>query len=69
MRRDLFRYVADAGRPVDVAELTAHLGLHHTPCASTSPSSSRRDRERVDGLVRRAPRRARCRLRCHAEDG
>jgi predicted ArsR family transcriptional regulator len=29
MRHDLFRYVADAGRPVDVAELTAHLGLHH----------------------------------------
>jgi predicted ArsR family transcriptional regulator len=29
MRHDLFRYLADAGRPVDVAELTAHLGLHH----------------------------------------
>ena len=28
-RHELFRYVADAGRPVDVAELTAHLGLHH----------------------------------------
>ena len=28
-RHELFRYVADAGRPVDVAELTEHLGLHH----------------------------------------
>lgn len=28
-RHELFRYIADAGRPVDVAELTAHLGLHH----------------------------------------
>jgi predicted ArsR family transcriptional regulator len=29
MRHELFRYLADAGRPVDVAELTAHLGVHH----------------------------------------
>ena len=28
-RHELFRYIADAGRPVDVAELTKHLGLHH----------------------------------------
>ena len=28
-RHELFRYIADAGRPADVAELTAHLGLHH----------------------------------------
>jgi predicted ArsR family transcriptional regulator len=28
-RHELFRYIADAGRPVDVAELTAHLALHH----------------------------------------
>jgi predicted ArsR family transcriptional regulator len=28
-RHKLFRYIADAGRPVDVAELTGHLGLHH----------------------------------------
>jgi predicted ArsR family transcriptional regulator len=28
-RHELFRYVVDAGRPVDVAELTEHLGLHH----------------------------------------
>lgn len=28
-RHEIFRYVADAGRPVDVAELTAHLGLNH----------------------------------------
>jgi predicted ArsR family transcriptional regulator len=28
-RYQLFRYIADAGRPVDVAELTGHLGLHH----------------------------------------
>ena len=28
-RHELFRYIADAGRPVDVAELTEHLGLHH----------------------------------------
>lgn len=28
-RHDLFRYIVDAGRPVDVAELTGHLGLHH----------------------------------------
>ncbi len=28
-RHELFRYIADAERPVDVAELTAHLGLHH----------------------------------------
>lgn len=28
-RHELFRYTADAGRPVDVAELTEHLGLHH----------------------------------------
>jgi predicted ArsR family transcriptional regulator len=25
----VFRYIADAARPVDVAELTEHLGLHH----------------------------------------
>lgn len=28
-RHETFRYIADAGRPVDVAELTAHLGLNH----------------------------------------
>jgi predicted ArsR family transcriptional regulator len=28
-RHELFRYIADAERPVDVAELTVHLGLHH----------------------------------------
>jgi predicted ArsR family transcriptional regulator len=28
-RHDIFRYVADAGAPVDVAELTAHFGLNH----------------------------------------
>lgn len=28
-RHELFRYVAAAGLPVDVAELTEHLGLHH----------------------------------------
>ena len=28
-RHELFRYVVGAGRPVDVAELTEHLGLHH----------------------------------------
>jgi predicted ArsR family transcriptional regulator len=28
-RHDVFRYLADAERPVDVAELTEHLGLHH----------------------------------------
>jgi predicted ArsR family transcriptional regulator len=28
-RHEVFRYIADAGRPVDVAELTDHLGLHH----------------------------------------
>ena len=28
-RHQLFRYIADADRPVDVAELTEHLGLHH----------------------------------------
>ncbi|MAT04022.1 MAG: hypothetical protein CL424_03140, partial [Acidimicrobiaceae bacterium] len=28
-RHELFRYVADADRPVGVAELTDHLGLHH----------------------------------------
>jgi predicted ArsR family transcriptional regulator len=28
-RHELFRYIADTGRPVDVAELTEHLGLHH----------------------------------------
>lgn len=28
-RHEMFRYVADAERPVDVAELTEHLGLHH----------------------------------------
>jgi predicted ArsR family transcriptional regulator len=28
-RYAIFRYVADAGRPVDVAELTAHLELNH----------------------------------------
>jgi predicted ArsR family transcriptional regulator len=28
-RHEMFRYIADAGRPVDVAELTDHLGLHH----------------------------------------
>lgn len=28
-RHELFRYIADAARPVDIAELTEHLGLHH----------------------------------------
>src|SRR6187551_1251880 len=28
-RHEIFRYIADAGRPVDVAELTEHLGLNH----------------------------------------
>ena len=28
-RYGVFRYVADAGAPVDVAELTAHFGLNH----------------------------------------
>lgn len=28
-RHDVFRYVADAGRPVDVAELTEQFGLNH----------------------------------------
>lgn len=28
-RHELFRYIADAERPVDVAELTEHLGFHH----------------------------------------
>lgn len=28
-RHELFRYIADAQWPVDVAELTEHLGLHH----------------------------------------
>jgi predicted ArsR family transcriptional regulator len=28
-RHDIFRYIVDAERPVDVAELTHHLGLHH----------------------------------------
>ena len=28
-RHELFRYIADARGPVDVAELTEHLGLHH----------------------------------------
>jgi predicted ArsR family transcriptional regulator len=28
-RHELFRYIAHAGRPVDVVELTEHLGLHH----------------------------------------
>lgn len=28
-RHSVFRYVAEAGRPVDIAELTEHLGLHH----------------------------------------
>ncbi len=28
-RHEIFRYIADASRPVDVAELTSHLGLDH----------------------------------------
>lgn len=28
-RHELFRYLLDAQRPVDVAELTSYLGLHH----------------------------------------
>lgn len=28
-RHDIFRYVAAARRPVDIAELTEHTGLHH----------------------------------------
>jgi predicted ArsR family transcriptional regulator len=28
-RHEVFRYLADAERPVDIAELTGHLGLHH----------------------------------------
>jgi predicted ArsR family transcriptional regulator len=29
-RHELFRYIADAARPIDVAELTEHFGLHHS---------------------------------------
>lgn len=28
-RHEIFRFIADAARPVDVAELTEHLGFHH----------------------------------------
>jgi predicted ArsR family transcriptional regulator len=28
-RHEIFQYLVDAGNPVDVAELTAHLGLNH----------------------------------------
>lgn len=28
-RHDMFRYIADAARPMDVAELTDHFGLNH----------------------------------------
>jgi len=28
-RHELFRYIAGAARPIDVAELTEHVGLHH----------------------------------------
>lgn len=28
-RHEVFRYIAEVDRPVDVAELTEHLGLHH----------------------------------------
>jgi predicted ArsR family transcriptional regulator len=28
-RHDIFRYLAEAGRPVDVPELTAHFGFNH----------------------------------------
>jgi DNA-binding transcriptional ArsR family regulator len=28
-RYEVFRYIADASRPVDVAELTAHFGFNH----------------------------------------
>ncbi len=28
-RHELFRFIVEAGRPVDVAQLTTHLGLHH----------------------------------------
>lgn len=28
-RHDVFRYVADADRPVDIAEMTEHFGLNH----------------------------------------
>lgn len=28
-RHEIFRFAADAARPVDVAELTAHLGINH----------------------------------------
>lgn len=28
-RHELFRFIVDAGRPVDVAQLTEHLGFHH----------------------------------------
>ena len=28
-RHEVFRYIVDADRPVDVAELTEHVGLHH----------------------------------------
>ena len=39
-RHRIFRYVADADRPIDVAELTAHFALITTRSASTWPSSS-----------------------------
>ena len=44
-RHELFRYIADAGRPVDVAELTKHLGLHHNAI-----------RQHLAKLVEAAPR-------------
>ena len=34
-RHAIFRYVADAGTPVDVAELTKHFALNHNASDST----------------------------------
>jgi predicted ArsR family transcriptional regulator len=54
-RHELFRYIAEVGRPVDVSELTEHLGFHHNAirqhlaklvdaslvCESSIPSTGR----------------------------
>jgi len=55
-RHELFRYIVDAGHPVDIDELTEHLGLHDNAI-----------RQHVAKFLPRDMRRETCRLRCHVE--
>jgi predicted ArsR family transcriptional regulator len=58
-RHDIFRYVADADRPVDIAELTEHFGFNHNAIRQHLAKLVRADlvvEEQASGTGRGRPR-------------